>query len=510
MSSGCPRISGLGCKARVSRITSLVQGTAKSAPPLTSPLGFTEAKLRIKEEFRKSGYFWLPSFPEKQIPGTLVITDGGDIELEVVGLFHESPEGLTRALNGKEQFERIVGHIEKHGLVTLENCFYKNSNIAFGGISKSTIYVNKALIGVAYDVGESILLNAFKFSVEGIDEWVGLSGIKIDHKFEHRTASITYTPPEEITFNLNNGMKLLITFSWTLPGFSSTKEAKITQKAFFKLLSEKERPLNEFISSAYKITTLLGFAIDQTVCIDQVTVTSDEIRQDIGKGKTSPVQISLFYPSLPYTKIEPKVDWHRMLFRYGQIQDDAERIINNWFDAYDVIDPALNLYFSTKTGAHRYLDGKFLALAQGLETYHRRTSSEKLMDDAAFSELTENLISQCPPEHQEWLSGRMRHGNELNLGKRIKRIVTPFKELIGNSKERNKLIRTIVDTRNYLTHYDESLQHKAASGHDLWVICLRMEAIFQLHLLQVMGFGDTEIHAVFKNSNELRQKLKQT
>jgi hypothetical protein len=79
------------------------------------------AKLRIKEKFKKSGYFWLPSAPERRIPGTLVITDGGNIELEVVGLFDESIEGLNRALNGKDELERIIGHIEKHGLVTLDD-----------------------------------------------------------------------------------------------------------------------------------------------------------------------------------------------------------------------------------------------------------------------------------------------------------------------------------------------------------------------------------------------------
>ncbi|MGC2457954.1 MAG: hypothetical protein WA435_08160 [Gallionellaceae bacterium] len=42
--------------------------------------------MRIKETIKKSGYFWLPSAPERRIPGTLSITDGCDIELEVVGL----------------------------------------------------------------------------------------------------------------------------------------------------------------------------------------------------------------------------------------------------------------------------------------------------------------------------------------------------------------------------------------------------------------------------------------
>jgi len=472
-------------------------------------LDFMEAKLRIKEEFKKSGYFWLPSTPERQIPGTLIITDGGNIELEVVGWFDESIEGLNKAQNGKYELERIIGHIEKHGRVTLDDCFYKNQNISYGGISKSSVYVNKALIGVAYDNKKIVLINTFKFSVEGIDEWVGLSGIKVDSQIENPTVSITYSQPEEILLNLKNGMNLLITFSYTFPGVAHTTEAKITQKTYFKLVSEQERPLNDFISAASKITILLGFAIDKTVCLDQVSVTSDAIRQDIGNNKTMPSRISLYYASQPYTEIEPKIYWHRMLFRFGQIREDAERIVNNWFDAYEEIDPALNLYFSTKTGAYKYLEGKFLALAQGLETYHRRTSNEKLMDEAVFKELTENLIKQCPEENKEWLSGRLNYGNELSLRQRIKNIIEPFKEFIGTSKERSKLISTIVDTRNYLTHYDESLESKAASGRDLLLLCLKMEAIFQLHLLQVLGFTQEEVQSVFDRSDELQKKLKQ-
>jgi len=198
-----------------------------------------------------------------------------------------------------------------------------------------------------------------------------------------------------------------------------------------------------------------------------------------------------------------------MLFWYGQIRDDAERIVNNWFDAYDEIDTALNLYFSTRTGAHKYLDSKFLALAQGLETYHRRTSIEKLMDEDVFKEVTENLIKQCPEENREWLSGRLKYGNEVNLGRRIKSIIEPFKALFGTSRERNKLIRSIVDTRNYPTHYDKSLELVAIGGKDLWLLCLRMEAIFQLHLLQVLGFTKEDVMSVFDNSNELQQKLKE-
>lgn len=229
--------------------------------------------MRLDEELQTSGYFWLPSNSEQKIPGNLVIKDGGEIELEVVGLFDNSIDGIRVAMNGSVTIDRIIGHVERYGLITLDESFYKNRNISFGGISKSKIHVNKAFLGVAYKENEEIFFNSFQFSVEGIDEWVGSSGIRVEHFLENKSASITYTPPKEVTLNLNSGMKLQITFTWTLPGVPIQKEAKITQKTYFKLLSDQKLSLNDFISVAHKITTLLGFSIDRTVCIEKITAT---------------------------------------------------------------------------------------------------------------------------------------------------------------------------------------------------------------------------------------------
>lgn len=472
-----------------------------------------EVKLRIKNEFKKTGYFWLPSAPERKIPGTLVITDGGRIELEVVGLFDESIGGLDRAINNKnelkrkDELKRIVGNIEKHGFVTLDDCFYTNQTFSFGGVSKSSIYVNKVFIGAAYDENEVALFNSFKFSVEGIDEWVGLSGIKIEYN-EEQTISITCTPQKEISLNLDGGMKLLIKCSSTLVRTLNPKEVKIVEKTYFKLISEQELPLNNFISVAYKITTLLCFAIDKTVSIEKVSVTSKSVCQDIGGEKTVPVSILLYYASLPHTKNDPQIDCYGMLFRFEQVKEDAERIVNNWLDAYDKIGPALNLYFYTKMGMQKNLEGRFLSLAQALETYHRRTSDETLRDKAKFKKLVNDIIEKCPSEEEKWLRGRLEHGNELSLSSRIKRIIEPFKKILGNNKNRKKLTRKIVDTRNYLTHYDQSLEPKIATGEDLLWLCFKMEAIFQLHLLQVLGFTQSKVESISENSVALRRKLK--
>lgn len=316
--------------------------------------------MRLEEPYVKTGYFWLPEKKDRKIPGTLTISDGGDIELEVVGLFDDSIESL----NGEDDLSRIIGHIEKYGLVTLDNCFYTKKNISFGGISKSKVCVNRVLSGVAYEKDEPVTFNSLSFSVDCFDEWVGISGIKVDRDWENKTATITYEPPLDIACCLDNGMQLEICFAYTLPGSPNTTEAKITQRAYFKLTSEKIRPLSDFTEVAYKLTNLMCFAIDATVTLKNFIVKSSEIQREVGEEKFHPVPISVYYPSIPFSEKVPSKSWHQMLFSYGQIKSNAQDVFNNWINAYDVISPALSLYFSTKIGAQKYLDGKFLALAQ--------------------------------------------------------------------------------------------------------------------------------------------------
>ena len=129
--------------------------------------------MRIKEEFKRLGDFWLPSAPDRKIPGTLSISEGGIIELEVAGLFNDEIEALLR--DRLEPIERIAGDIEKEGLVTLDDCYYKTGTIrVIGGPSKSFIHVGRVFMGVEYNEGEPTVFNTLTFSVEGIDEWVGI------------------------------------------------------------------------------------------------------------------------------------------------------------------------------------------------------------------------------------------------------------------------------------------------------------------------------------------------
>ncbi|MFH2035524.1 MAG: HEPN domain-containing protein [Candidatus Zixiibacteriota bacterium] len=462
--------------------------------------------MRIKDEIKRIGYFWLPNKPERKIPGTLSVAKSGDIDLELAGILEEGSDFIRIDI----KIDRIIGHVEKDGDITLDNCFYREKNISPGGISKSLICANKLFSGVAFKQGQDVLINSMRFSIEGIDDWIGISGINVENDFEKRTSIITYNPPKEIIIELRDNIQLIITYSYNLPGLPSNKEAKISQKLFFKLVSKEERKLKEFMSIAYKITTFLCFAIGEMVCIESMRVTNDNLCRTESDGNKYEIPYNVYFASTHYSTTAPKIDIHRLLFKYSQIKDSFERVINNWINAYDKFEQSFYLYFSTKMGDHKYVEGKFLALAQGLEAYHRRISTEKLMDEEQYSILVSSIIDNCPDKHKEWITGRLMHGNEISFRNRIKRIIEPFKDLIGTAKERNKLISLIVDTRNYFTHLDKALASRAASGEKLWILYNKIELIFQLQFMNILGFNTESINQLVKSNYQMTQKLKES
>lgn len=460
--------------------------------------------MRIPEPIEVSGYFWLPGKSDQRLPGVLHVSETGKITLEVIGVFGDAIASLT---GSSPDLPRVVGVVENGDLVTLEDCFYANTSVRFGGLSKSTISANFFLRGIQYDEDEPILFSKVSFSLEGLDEWLSVTGLRVDHNWEERTASIHFSPPKKIECQLPDGMALAFTFGWTLPGAPIVTEAKITQKAYITIKSESLRPIEDFLALVFKVNNFLCFAIDETVSLDSATCYWKDIARDVADGEKREVPIQLYYQSSPLSDTRPKISWHNMLFRYGHVANQLEAILKNWLSNYETSEPAFNLYFASKAGAHKYLDGRFLSLAQGIETLHRRNSKDTLMPETEFGDLVVALVNSCPTIHQDWLAKKLEYANELPLRRRIRQMLEPFESLYGGSKQRKDFIRMVLDTRNYLTHYDEKLAQQAAQGEILWSLCMKLEALFQLHFLRLIGLDGDFIKNLVNENHALRDKL---
>ena len=234
--------------------------------------------MKIKEEIKKSGIFWLPSSPEP-VSGILSISNEWGIELEIAKSLINDPASILSSFINLDSLFQVIGHIQEYWFVILDGCQISTSGLNFNLSqiqTSQTIRANRVFTGfpqIQYLQNGIPSFNTFKFSVEGIDEWVGIRGIHVNFEHEERTTTISSKPPKTISFNLTNGMRLEITFIMGRTESHNLWEIGVTQKTFFKLVSENPKEFNEFLDVVDKIVGLLCFTINETVYLETMLVT---------------------------------------------------------------------------------------------------------------------------------------------------------------------------------------------------------------------------------------------
>ena len=136
----------------------------------------------------------------------------------------------------------------------------------------------------------------------------------------------------------------------------STPDMKVPGILKVKDGGQVELEIFEFIEIIHKIVNLIGFAIDKVVALDYFEGCSDSIAQDLGNENKRSIPVKIFFSSIPFVNNKPKIDISNMLFQFRSIQTNSQEIIGKWMEAYTLIRPALDLYFSTISGGHSYLE----------------------------------------------------------------------------------------------------------------------------------------------------------
>ena len=460
--------------------------------------------MRLPEPIEKSGYFWLPENPEFKLPGVLHISDTAKATLEVLGLFGDN---IIQMLAMPER-QRIIGVIESIGFVTLEHCICINQTYSTGtSISKSSFIVNLVFSGFNYGSEKEISFREIEFTVEGLDEWLSITGLHQQNDFKSQEITIRFSPPKAIQINLSEGVQMTFGFGYSC-NYGYTK-AKIEQKSFIKITMENARPFKELISLIFKINNFFCFAIDNVVTINSMTGYVDSFKSDEEEIEAHFTPVSIYYRSILCPDLKTVVSEFDVFFSYKDVATQLEKILVNWLSNYEISEPAFNLYFASKSGAHKYINGEFLSLAQGLETLHRRNSPEKIsMPENVFCELKNNLLEVCPEDKKEWLEGSLKYANGISLRHRIKQMIEPFKELYGSRREQSSFIDKVLNTRNYLTHYSPSLKDKSCDGIELAKLSQKLEVLFQLHFLHLVGLDHSLIIKLAKENTALQEKLR--
>ena len=459
--------------------------------------------LKLESPQVLEGYFWLPGDTER-LSGRLQISEVGKCNLELLGFFGSLTDGVSMV---SPSLSTIHGLIEG-GAVTLYDCFYQNRNIGFGTVSRSKLHVGTAFRGAHLAPEAEVRFCKLEAAITGLDEWLQITGIttgfELDEARKVRSAFVRYVPPPKIDLVLP-GLRVGFEFAWTAPGGGATTEAKITHQARLTVVPDTDLAFEDLRQQLGRLVNFLSFAADQTLSINALYAYSSAATVEVGAEQKT-LSLPVFYEnSAPPGKA--KIDRNDMLFAYPDVTDQLERMLTGWLDQHEALAPAFNLYFAVRSGRHTYLESAFLSIAQALETLHDRTSGETLESPEAFANRVERILAGCPEEFREWLAEELAYANKPSLRARLRRMIKPFAGHLGNAEARKEFVDRVVDTRNYLTHYDPTLAARAAHGVAIYHLTAKLEALFQLHLLTMVGISQERIERLLASNQKLRHRL---
>lgn len=460
--------------------------------------------MRVLEPITVNGNFWLSSKVDSKLPGTLSIHDGGKSSLEVIGSFFGFTEILSNAAG---EIPRICGEVEKYGYVTLERCLAENLGFDSSGPRRNRFYVSCVFLRVAYEDGEVIEFNKFFFSVDSLDQWHLTTGIRVENDLEHSSTTIRYSPPAEIVLWKGKGVEVRIKYSWRFPASAAISNAEVSQKSYIQIEYSEPVGVLVFAELVHKFAHFFTLAMNRAASISEVQARSPHLVRDYGAGRTQPIDVSIYFESLSFSERVSTVALSESLFLLSEMNGQQQLALDRWLSLHEKVGPGMNLFFSAIGDAHKYLNVRFLWLAQALETFHRRTSSQTTMPESEFALLKWAVVEATSPPFKDFVRGRLFYGNEPSLAWRLKAIVCRLEKTFGSVEENKKFVRAIVDTRNYYTHFDESLKDRVADGIELWNLCQRMEILFKFLMLDEMGFTEEMIQRIVDRNYKLQRAL---
>jgi len=447
------------------------------------------------EKSEYQGYWWLPDKPEKGVPGTLKFDPDEGANLNLLGSFQEATD-LWRMLD----LELILGRSAKGDPITLQDCGETKSNRKIGeGFTTSSFHARTVFVGEHFQSPDDVGFERLIVEYLHLDAWAGVSGfeLRIPDDYKTHPMMVQHTRPEPLTATVGGEYEVTLSFPSKLKAPSPLlTEATITQRTELGITFPAKKSLEHLLDIAYRLQHLLSFA------------TRRSVHPVAMWGKTGHVgqaeRVVINYRSIARRGSDKKrLRPNEMLFGLRDLPEGFGPTVERWLGRAEVLDLVNQLYLGTIYNPQSYLEQRFLNRVQALEVYHRRAMSTSDLPEEKHEKRKEEILESVAEQHRDWLEGWLRYSNEPNLRKRLTEIFNEYPEsvdlVVGNGKkERKSFINRVVATRNYFTHFDQSLEPQAARGEELYQITEKLKLLIEICLLREIGSEEERIRDLIK------------
>ena len=442
----------------------------------------------IFKDFTLNGHWWLPSNPNGAAYGTLSYSVDR-IKLRLDRAF--TPELDTAYGVGSVKIPVILGRANDSSSVTVLRAFYWGSNG-----NEIDLLANEIVVGAHLDSASAVVREAV-VGFTNLEEWTAYQ--LVQQSAGDGDATVRFFVTKDLKPNLQvSGLPSLKTLSLStdLQVSYDLVETKLTNQSRFTLEFSHPATLQTVTDSVRSLVNLFALLMDEPV---QPT----NIRLMMQFQPTGP-DVFANYAIPPRAALPKKRPEFEMLLPFDGLQqtNTAETLFNNWFQKEQVLRPVYDLLLSTIYSPGQYVQSTFLSLAQALESFHRRVYEGKYVSQEEYSSIGKALIDAIPTSIDEKLSFKLRamlqYGNELSLKSRLEYLFEGIRhdhlDNLSGTDDSRRFIRSLVNIRNYLTHYEGKKPSILESTVEMYNLNRRMTALLMLLIFKYLGLPEDFVY----------------
>jgi hypothetical protein len=467
--------------------------------------------LSLFDEFELKGYWWIPENPKRQLYGNLSFDRESGFSLELMGMIREA--------GGIAEEEAIIqGFTTKGKNVTLLDSYTTSMQVHMPGIPVNELSCHYLFLGdVEFSSRQDIRFTSMIVNLTHLENWLGMIPFEMDFVVETPTGrgvSARYQPTRVNTFAVPSlEAKISISGRFDMSA-DRHRELKWTYVHYVEIMPEQPRPWNWFIDVIDGLSSFLTLLMWQPIYPRRVTGLGQEVEYQERDGRTAMRRDSteIFWQFL-IPQVEPSLSANAIIFRMRDI--DLPSALHKWFSNRQRLGPVYSLFFGSFYTSEIHVPFQFHAMTRALEGLHRTLFGGQYHSDNDYEILKEEL-RQCVNRLQadnDWKNkfkdGELKYGNQYSQGKRFKNLLNDLEPalrtfLVPNAES---FVRRIVDTRNYLTHLDQTSQKNALQGGDLTYGYHKLQLLLGVFLLRGTGISDGDILTALRKSVPIRNSL---
>lgn len=437
------------------------------------------------DSFELKGEWWLPDNPSRIIAGIIKYNPR---EMSVLELFGSFDEDLSE--NKNEQV--ILGVVERARPVTLLDCNWMSRAVSFSDFPtgsfrrvSSKYSVHTIFIGHHFARKEDILFESMEINYQYLEEWSSSDErwktIYLD------SISPVEPQPIEVSAHLD---QFLVRIKHYFHTELQTASLSIAQSTYINIKTPEKLHFDDSLIPIHILQVFLVLAMGRATFPRVVR----------GQVRSGEIPVSVYYPvGLRNPKNFSRTD---ALISLQDIHTKFETCLSNWFSKAEKLYPIYNLYASTVLNEEIYIEHRFLFLVQAFEAYHSRMYDLRIIGDEEHRQVLQILINAIPHGTDKKLRKRiedsLQFSNRPSLRGRFSEIWKIHKEAIktkiNNREQYDSFCNEVVNTRNYLTHYNPDIKSEAKTDPiSLVKMSNRLQFLIEICLLSELGFSNTEI-----------------